>query len=198
MKHTIFSFFLFLFFAYPGTISAQEQTFVIDSEAPYEVYVNGTSTLHDWSAAVATVIDFPATMTLGVADGGQIESFGFKAEVNSMDGGRGSTMNNKIYKALQAETNPHIVYQQEGPATIEAMPDGAFKLTSTGKLSMAGVEKEVTVDVMATMEGDKLIFKGEKALKMSDFEIEAPSALFGQIQTYDDISVHFVFNYLAQ
>jgi len=32
-------------------------------------------------------------------------------------------------------------------------------------------------------------------MKLSDFDIEPPSAMFGQIQTKDDIVVHFNFIY---
>lgn len=184
--------------AFSLSLSAQEQTFVIDPEAPYEVYVDGTSTLHDWTAQVGTVKDYPARLTLAPASGGTVASFGFKAEVNSMDGGRGSTMNGKIQKALKSDAHPDIVYEQAGPARITTMPDGQLKLQSSGSLSMAGVKKDVTVEVMGMLNGGKLVFKGSKALKMSDFNIEAPSALFGQIQTYDDITVHFTFNYVMQ
>lgn len=195
MQQKMFFPFLFLSFLIAGSVTAQGQTFTTDKEMPFEVYVSGSSTLHDWKATVGTVTDYPVAIDL---KGNAVESFGFKAAVSSMDGGRGSAMNGKIYKALQSETHPQIVYTQKGPASIKALPGGAFKLTSTGVLSMAGVEKDVSVEVTGTKKDGKLVFQGEKALKLSEFEIEPPSAMFGQIQTRDDITVHFTFNYLAQ
>ena len=62
---------------------------------------------------------------------------------------------------------------------------------------MAGKEKDISVDVELDEQAGKLIFKGSKKLKMSDFEMTPPSAMFGQIQTHDDITVHFEFRYLA-
>lgn len=188
-------FFIFFSFVISGLIGVQAQSFKIDQEAPVEMYVSGSSTLHNWKATVGKVTGYPASITLG--ENG-IGSFSFKAEVESMDGGRGSTMNGKIYKALKSETHPQITFSQEGNAVIKALPDGQFQLTSTGKLSMAGVEKTISVEVSATKKDGKLIFQGEKPLKLSEFEIEPPSAMFGQIQTHDDITVHFTFNYLAQ
>lgn len=194
MQHKIVFLLLLLSFAFTGMVNAQEGTYSIDMEAPFEVYVSGSSTLHDWKATVGTVTDFPATL---IVEEGAIENFGFKAEVASMDGGRGSTMNNKIYKALQSEAHPQITYEQKTAAAIEALPGGEFKLTSTGLLSIGGVEKTVTVDVMGTKKDGKLVFQGAKPLKLSEFEVDPPSAMFGQIQTHDDVTVHFTFNYLA-
>lgn len=176
-------------------VSAQEGNYTIDKDAPFEFYVSGSSTLHDWKATVGTVTDYPATLKVGKD---AVEGFAFKADVASMDGGRGSAMNNKIYKALKSETHPQITFEQKTAAAIKALPGGQFKLTSTGILSIGGVEKTVSVEVMGTKKDGKLVFQGSKPLKLSEFEIEPPSAMFGQIQTHDDVTVHFTFNYLAQ
>lgn len=195
MQNRILFLLLFLSFAFTGLVSAQEGTYTIDKEAPFEVYVSGSSTLHDWKATVGTVSDYPENLSVGKD---AIESFSFKADVASMDGGRGSTMNNKIYKALKSDTYPQITFEQKSPAMIKALPGGQFKLTSSGLLSMAGVEKMIDVEVMGTKKDGKLVFQGSKPLKLSEFEIDPPSAMFGQIQTHDDITVHFTFNYLAE
>ena len=195
MQHKICFLFLFFSFAITGIVSAQEGTYTIDKETPFEVYVSGSSTLHDWKATVATVTDYPASLIIGKE---AIENFGFKVEVASMDGGRGSTMNGKIYKALKSETHPQITYEQKSAAAIKALPGGEFKLTSTGVLSIGGKEKTVTVEVMGTKKDGKLVLQAAKPLKLSEFEIDPPSAMFGQIQTHDDVTVHFTFNYLAQ
>jgi hypothetical protein len=195
MQHKFIFLLLFLSFAYTGIVSAQEGTYTIDKETPFEVYVSGSSTLHDWKATVSTVTDYPESLKIG-KDG--IENFTFKAAVSSMDGGRGSTMNNKIYKALKSETHPQITFEQQSPASIKALPGGQFKLTSTGLLSIGGKEKTVDVEVMGTKKDGKLVLQGSKPLKLSEFEIDPPSAMFGQIQTHDDVTVHFIFNYLVQ
>lgn len=174
------------------------QSFKLSPDTPYEVSVTGSSSLHDWTATVNKVIDIPPTMTLELAEGAVIKSFGFKAEGKSMDGGRGSTMNNKIYKAVKCDVHPYISYAQAGPAKLKMVEKGQYKLVSKGKVSIAGKEKEIEVEVTASLKDGVLTFKGEKPMKLSDFEIEPPSALFGQIETKDDITVHFTVNYVAQ
>lgn len=174
------------------------QTFTLSPETPYEVAVTGTSTLHDWTAVVNKVIDIPPTMTIDLSKGGMIESFGFKAEGKSMDGGRGSTMNDKIYKAVKCDVHPYITYTQKGAAKLEPTGKDQFKLISKGTVSIAGVDKDIEVEVTASLQDGMLTFKGAKPLKLSEFDIEPPTALFGQIETKDDISVNFTINYKVQ
>ncbi|MCB0631408.1 MAG: YceI family protein [Saprospiraceae bacterium] len=174
------------------------QSFKLSPDKPYEVYVSGGSTLHDWTATVNNVIDIPPTMTINLKEGGVIESFGFKAEGKSMEGGRGSTMDNKIYKAVKCDVHPYITYKQTAPAKLQAAGKDQFKLISKGIVSVAGMDKEIEVEVMASLKDGVLTFTGEEPMKLSDFEIDPPSALFGQIQTKDDITVHFTINYQAE
>lgn len=179
-----------------GIAQAQTQSFQIDQEAPAQVTVTGGSTLHDWTVTCGAVEDYPSSLELLLKEGGAIETFAFSVEVKSMEGGRGSIMNTKILNALKAEEHPHIKYRQTAPAAISQVDsEGNFKLVSKGILQMAGVEKEVSVNVEGIFKGGVLSFKASHPMKMSDFEIEQPSAMFGQIQTKDDITVNFDFRY---
>ena len=72
---------------------------------------------------------------------------------------------------------------------------GNFKLISKGILKMAGQEKNVEIEVSGQKTDTGIILKGSKPLKFSEFDIEPPSAMFGQIVCGDDIAVHFEFRY---
>ena len=175
---------------------AQTQSFQIDREQPVQVAVTGGSTLHDWTVTCEVVQDYPSNLELTVKEGGEIESFAFSVEVKSMEGGRGSIMNTKIFNALKAEEHPYIKYRQTAPAKLGPLDsDGKFQLVSRGVLQMAGEEKEVSVDVSGQYKDGALTFTAGHPMKMSDFKIEQPSAMFGQIQTKDDITVNFDFRY---
>jgi len=186
---------LLLLVAWSCLLQAQKTyQFPVDSVA--HISVSGTSTLHGWTATAATVTDFPKEIILSLAEGEKIDSFAFTVAVASLDGGRGASMNAKINKALLADTHPSISYQQTSPATLTANAAGDFELASTGLLSMAGTSTEVQVTVAITeTEAGGLILQGSQQLKMSDFGIKPPSAMFGQIQTDDAITVHFEFVY---
>ena len=177
-------------------LSTQAQTFQLATDTATTITVTGTSTLHGWTVAVNEVQDVPATLILVGENEQTIDSFAFGVVVSSMDGGRGTSMNAKITNALQATAHPIISYQQNEPASMSDMDDaGNFTLISKGILKMVGLEKTIEIEVMGQKTDTGIILKGSKPLKFSEFEIEPPSAMFGQIVCGDDIAVNFEFRY---
>ena len=191
MKHIIY---IVLVFQLTQPALAQSKTFVSIENAA-EVAVSGGSTLTDWVVRTTDITGFPEELNIDMGNV-QIEDFDFKVNVTSMDGSRGAAMNNKIYKALLSEAHPHIIYDQLKPtADFTSLEDGSFTLRSTGSISIAGIEKDSEVEVKGYVEDEKLILESSYALKMSSYDIDPPSAMFGQIQTKDDIVVNFKFIY---
>lgn len=176
-------------------IIAQPYQLVADSAVT--INVTGTSTLHGWTVIANEVKDVPAKLTLTGSENKTIDNFSFGVVISSMDGGRGASMNSKISKALQATEHPMITYTQSEPAILtDLQDDGAFKLQSKGTLNMVGQAKEIIIEVMGQKTTDGIILKGSQPLKFSEFEIEPPSAMFGQIVCGDDIAVNFEFRYV--
>jgi len=174
----------------------QAQQWQLDSEKAPGVSVAGTSTLTDWEVSCTEVLDVPAQISFNPPSG-TIDNFSFKVPVKKMDGGRGASMNDKIVAAFQADEHPFIQFQQTAPSQITTNGN-SYTIQSNGTLTMAGTSKSVTVNTTASIEGDKLVLKGNKELKMTDFDITPPSAMFGQIVTNDDIVVNFEFQYLKK
>ncbi len=194
MKIVHFSLFLICSMVLSMTIKAQ--TFQLATDSATTITVTGTSTLHGWTVAVNEIQDVPTTIILSGENENTVDSFAFGVVINSMDGGRGASMNAKITKALQAAAHPIISYQQNEPAVMSNMDDtGNFKLISKGILKMVGLEKAVEIEVMGQKTDSGIVLKGSKPLKFSEFEIEPPSAMFGQIVCGDDIAVNFEFRY---
>lgn len=150
-----------------------QSTYQIDT-ANSSIWVEGSSTLKDWTAVVN---DWEGSII--TKEDGTVESVSVKLSVKSMDGGRGPDMNAKIYKALKAEQQPTIEFTGKGTGA---------GLTTVGAFKMAGQEKEITLTPTGTLEGG---LKGNYAMKLSDFDIEPPTALFGTIVTHDDVSIVF-------
>lgn len=175
---------------------AQQQTFQ-RTDKTASVTVKGTSTLHDWTVTAEQVSDFPTKITIEFKEGQNIQNFAFKVKTTSLDGGRGAAMNSKIKKALKATTHPYIKYQQTKSAKIGNVDtNGNFTLVSNGVLEIAGIKKAVSVKVAGKLVDNRLVLSGSKALKMTDFKIKPPTAMFGQIKTKDDITVNFEFTYV--
>lgn len=192
MKNILLS----LLFLVSYSISQAQTAYVIAPEEGVKVSVKGSSTLHEWEAIASVISEVPPRLTTDLNSADGFENFGFKVGVEGLDGGRGASMNKKIRTALAATDHPNIIYVSKSVA-LESSDEGQILKTS-GVVEIAGKKMDVEVDANVEILDKNLIIKGSKALKMSDFDIEPPSAMFGQIKTRDDITVHFEFNYVAQ
>jgi polyisoprenoid-binding protein YceI len=66
------------------------------------------------------------------------------------------------------------------------------KIRCTGKLTVAGVTKQIELDASYKMlPNGSLLVSGKKKLLMSDYNIEAPTFMFGTVTTGDEITVSF-------
>ena len=175
-------------------LGAQNNNYTAKDTIP-TISITGTSTLHDWKVQAGSVTNYPDTLVVDVKEGANLTGFSFTVEVVSLDGGRGAAMNNKIQTAFNIAENPTITFTQKEAAILTKSEEG-YQLSATGLLNMAGTEKTITVDAFAYKEEGELVLKGSKDLKMSDYGMTPPSAMFGQIQTKDDITVHFEFVYV--
>jgi len=171
---------------------AQTAGYQFDFTQTEDFTVTGTSTLHSWTVKVAKIGGEPGIINSSFKAGETIEDFYFYVDIESMDGGRGATMNNKIKTALQATDYPKIEYRQTEAAPIKAgANDKNFQVFSKGELIIGGVSKNVEL-LLHGVKGDdgKITLTAEKPLKFSEYNITPPSAMFGQIVCGDDIQVN--------
>lgn len=177
-------------------LSAQKLSYALDNTST--ITIEGTSTLHDWSA---TVGEYSGTLSLAKAfktgkdKSMAIDQVTLSIQVESIDGGRGPVMNKKIKRALKSTEHPTIDFSIDQSQVLE-LNDKSMQVTGT--LKMAGVSKEVTLAL--TPKADQhapLAFLAKYPMKMSTFEIEPPSAMFGQIVTTDDVTIVFDLKFSA-
>ncbi len=161
--------------------------------------ITGTSTLHDWTSKVNEIGgDFVFKNEIKdkklPKSGSIVEQIKMVIPVLSIESPRGSTMDNKTYNALKSEDHPEMIFEVKSD-NIESIIDKSaekFLLKVTGDLTLAGYTKEITID----LEGQKLTngqlkFLGAYPIDMVEFEIEPPSAMFGQIKTGKDVVIDF-------
>ncbi|MEM1137404.1 MAG: YceI family protein [Bacteroidota bacterium] len=192
-KVLLFSFFLFHF-----TITfSQSNNFKITSDT--EVNIEGSSTLHSWKAVVSNV---EGELMAGnkfakkkLKEGEEVGIVSLKFGVETIDGGRGDTMNDKIKKALKSSESPYIEFKSTKPAIVKTIinkADNTFNIVSKGELTMAGISKPVEIELEGKyIDASTIQFTGKRDMKMSDFDIEQPSAMFGTIVAGDDITINF-------
>ncbi|MEL7123550.1 MAG: hypothetical protein AAFO07_29175 [Bacteroidota bacterium] len=176
-------------------ISLQAQTeFILQEDS--EITIDGTSTLHTWTAVVNEYSGFvhllPAIFKKKLKKGAVVKQGSFNFKVESIDGGRGASMNKKIRTALKSKEHPEISFQLTDPAVITEISDEGFTLVGKGQLVVGGISKEQEVIFNGKfLENGDLQLEGSKDLQFSTFDIEPPSAMFGQIVTGNDITLNF-------
>ncbi len=103
-------------------------------------------------------------------------------------------MDRLMYRALKTNQYEEIVFELTGAQMVAGDDPGSFTISATGDLSIAGVTNEITVDVEGRRaDGGGYRFVGSYEMKMTDFGMKPPTALFGALHTRDAITVQFDF-----
>lgn len=152
------------------------------------VRVEGTSTLHAWkmeSPSIQGQIQAPtpdnwnapakAVVTIPVTS--------IKSEHAKMD--------KLMAEALKAKAHPEIRFEMTA-ATPRNADGNAFVLETRGKLTIAGVTRDVAFDVQGSHNADgRYTLVGQAPIRMSEYGIKPPTAMMGTIKTGDDVKVTF-------
>lgn len=157
-----------------------------------KIEIKGTSTLHDWTCEAK---DFNGSVQLlDETSGLFFQNIDLTFSVDSINGGKGKAMDKKIRKALKSNEFPFIQFvakkipllSGEDIKTLEQ-----FRLRIPGTLSIAGKSQEIQLEVEGVQTKKSFTIISTYSMKMSDFEIKPPSAMFGQIVTGDEIRILF-------
>jgi len=164
-------------------------TYTVTKE--YTVSIHGTSNLHSWDE---TVKDVSGSSTINWNSDGSfdMETMVIKMEVRSIKSDMGSAMNNNTYKALKADACPEITFTLTTP--IKSIPAKAYEtvFTAKGNLTIAGVTKPVDMQVKVYMpKQGELVFDGSQTIKMTDYGVAPPVAMFGTLKTGNEITISF-------
>jgi polyisoprenoid-binding protein YceI len=156
----------------------------------HQMTISGTSNLHDWSTNVEQ-IQLQAEMELVKGFVSSVGTVSLSAKVESIKSDKGSVMDNKTKEALKGDKYPIINYRLKQVA-ISEQKNNISLLKTEGSLSIAGVTKQVKMDVYARQlpNGDVEVWGGND-IKMSDYGMKAPTALMGTIKTGDAVKVTF-------
>ena len=154
-----------------------------------DIRIKGTSNLHNWEMVVEKV---KGNMYADVRNNKivSINSLTLDVNANSITSGK-SIMDNKTYKALKSDLYPVIQFTLSEISDIKTGNKGQL-IKARGILSVAGIKKNIPVTVTGSLKDDgSMSFTGSKSLKMSDFKIEPPTAIFGTLKTGDLVNIEF-------
>ena len=149
-----------------------------------KMVIKGTSSLHDWKSDVVTVRG--EGIVALESQKARFQDFNLSIPVTSIKSGK-SAMDKNTYEALNEEQHPNIEFSLDDVQNISG-----DKIRASGRLSIAGQTRPVTLTAKYDLQNSELIsLQGSYTMKMTDFGVEPPTAVFGTIKTGDEITIDY-------
>jgi polyisoprenoid-binding protein YceI len=150
------------------------------------IWVEGTSTVHDWSCD-ADQISATLDATTGDAALTGLSALTVTIPVAGMDCDNG-TMNGKLRDALG--TSP--IRFTLSNARVASPNGGRFVVEANGQLTIHGTSRAQRVTAQGQVLGNgRYRFTGSVPVTMSQFGVDPPTAMLGTLRTGDRVTVRF-------
>jgi polyisoprenoid-binding protein YceI len=157
--------------------------------------ITGTSSVHDWTATTSAVRITRAQLASPAAGQslwdeavktGTLEAFEIAVATGTLKSGKDG-LDKNMYKALNTTQHPDVTFR------LVRMESGAAAgaLKAVGMLTIAGVQREVALDLTTQPKDATLVVKGSLPLVMTDYGIKPPKAMLGVIKTNPKVTVTF-------
>ncbi len=151
------------------------------------ISINGTSNLHDWNTKVEQLKgEFVVSGT------NVIQTLSVKFPVQNIKSGD-RLMDKKTYETLNSSKNPTISFTLTEPSTA-LINNNDVQVTLTGNLTVNGVTKKISFKSSGKKSSDGYQVSGTVPLKLSEFNMKAPTALLGMLKTGDAVTVKIEVN----
>lgn len=170
-----------------GTVSAQSKF----STKSFQLTINGTSNVHDWSTKATNVV-VVGDFGLNNASFEKINAASVKVKTASLKSTKDSDlMDDRTHSTLKAEKFPEITYvftkvlsvQQSGAETI---------MNVSGNLTLGGVTKPTDLTLrIKTLPGGDVEIKGTRKILMSNHGIKPPSFMLGAMKVGDEVTLTY-------
>jgi polyisoprenoid-binding protein YceI len=158
------------------------------------ITIEGNSNLHPYTASTPAVrLGRVAYGDIAASDGfwqaitqpGALQAFEVTIPAATLASPKDG-LDKNMHKALKVAEHPDIVFRL---ARLEPRAAGAYK--AIGTLTIAGVAKEVSLDIITQANDGAMTVKGEIQLLMTDFGIAPPKAMLGMLKTDPRVTVKF-------
>ena len=164
------------------------QSYNINNSAS-KLLIEGTSNIHAWEL-VAESLQGNLNAELKNGQLVKINHLNFGVVSESLKSGKGG-MDKNTFKALKTDKNQRITYQLQKVNNIECVSANECRVVTSGYLTIAGTKKLIDLTFDAQVTGNKIALAGNKKIKMTEFNVDPPTAMFGTITTGDEVNVKF-------
>ena len=168
------------------SFSAIGQNFTLN-QSDSSLKILGTSNIHDWEMKANEQMGSISFKDMTTAEMSKLE---IVVTAEALKSGKKS-MDKNTYKALNTKTHEEIKYVYERTTSKEKVGDNHYKINTQGELTLNGVTKPISLSFSMTTNSNVITLKGEKKIKMTDYNVEPPTALFGTIKTGDEVNIVF-------
>jgi polyisoprenoid-binding protein YceI len=161
--------------------------------AKSQMSLAGTSTLHDWTMQATS---FSTNAQVGLSADNHLEGISaltLTLPVINLKGSKDG-LNENAWETLKYEDHKNIIFKL---TSARVTPGGAnkYQIIATGNLTIAGTTKPVSMNVNATANADgSLTCIGSLPIKLSHFNIERPSFMFGTMSVGDAMTLSYTIN----
>lgn len=164
-------------------LNGQAQTFKLDPNKSI-IAIAGTSNLHDWDSKASKI-----SGSFVMNSSKQVAALLIKIPVKSIKSGNG-IMDDKTYDTFDADKNPTIIFKLTETAKPDFTDANNIPVALIGNLTMAGVTKKVSFKATGKSIGNGAYkFTANVPVKMSDYKMEAPTAMFGAMKVGDAVTL---------
>jgi polyisoprenoid-binding protein YceI len=178
------------------TVSAQYVTYV--PEEISKLWIEGRSNVNEFECQAnqyfgeATLFDDPGPVEFSQSTQERVFMV-VEIRVDGFECGR-SRMNRDLQDALRSKDFPEITFLFDS-ADMIGFPetnDGAFEINVKGTLTVAGNTRDIQFITRAYyLEPARVRAIGKTTIRMSDFDVEPPTALMGLVKADDELTVSF-------
>ena len=105
-----------------------------------------------------------------------------------------SRMNRDLRNALKSSRFPTITFVFGNAVQLDSEQElnGATRFKVSGVLTVAGNSQDVSFELDGNFLDDgRIRVTGKKEIKMTDYDVEPPTGLFGLVRAEDELTVHF-------
>lgn len=151
-----------------------------------KLQLDGTSSVHDWTCNATQLTGFVES---DVSDGLNVSKVEVTIPVESIDCGH-KAMNGRLASTMKVKEHPNVVYKLTDAKVVANPSPDTYKLQANGSLTIAGVEKPVSMIVDAKRLADgRFQFSGSVPVLTTDFGMKP--VVFLAIKTGDEVKVSF-------
>lgn len=177
-----------LFIMVLTTQISQAQTYKVNKSTS-KMEVLGTSNIHDWEIVAK---DFQGTISLEMENDQlvKISQLDFSVTAESLESGKGG-MDKNTYKALKTNDYKKIIYKMDKVINIDCTSKSQCLINTSGFLTIAGTKKPIEITFESKISEGKIVLSGNKSIKITNFNIDPPTAMFGTITTGDEVNIKF-------